>query len=164
MDKEIKNKAKNARRGAKGSLTRAINVTNELIEASRSKSEVKQVVEELRRAHEGLAMKREEFSMLLDDEEFEEAEKWMHVCASEYVAFTMRYHDYIKKIEEDKSKQNVSDSVVGESSAENNEESNDSQGSNNLIEQSTVSNENNHPSTMQNPDTTQSEFSQALYC
>ena len=74
----------------------------------------------------------------------------MQVCASEYVAFTMRYHDYIKKIDVDKSKQNVSDSVVGESSGENNEESNGSQGSNNMIEQSTVSNENNHPSTMQN--------------
>jgi hypothetical protein len=34
MDKEIKNKAKNARRGAKGALTRAMNVTNALIEAS----------------------------------------------------------------------------------------------------------------------------------
>ena len=76
----------------------------------------------------------------------------MQVCASEYVAFTMRYHDYIKKIDEDKSKQNVSDSVVGESSEENNEESNGSQGSNNMIGQSTVSNENNHPSTMQNPE------------
>jgi hypothetical protein len=60
----------------------------------------------------------------------------------------MRYHDYIKKIDEDKSKLNVSDSVVGESSEKNNEESNGSQGSNNLIEQSTVSNENNHPSTL----------------
>ncbi|CAB4001533.1 hypothetical protein AC249_AIPGENE2049 [Paramuricea clavata] len=38
----------------------------------------------------------------------------------------MRYHDYIKKINGDKSKQNVSDSVVGESSEENNEESNSS--------------------------------------
>ena len=100
-------------------------------------------------------MKHEEFTILLDDEEFEEAEKWMQDCTSEYVAFTMRYHDYIKKINGDKSKQNVSDSVVGESSEENNEDSNGSQGSNNLIEQSTVSNENNHPSTMQNPETIQ---------
>ena len=97
-------------------------------------------------------MKHEEFTILLDDEEFEEAEKWMQDCTSEYVAFTMRYHDYNKKINGDKSKQNVSDSVVGESSEENNEDSNGSQGSNNLIEQSTVSNENNHPSTMQNPE------------
>jgi hypothetical protein len=76
MDKEIKSKAKNARRGAKAALTRAMNVTNELIEASGSKSEVKQAFEELRRADEGLGMKHEEFTMLLDDEEFEEAEKW----------------------------------------------------------------------------------------
>jgi hypothetical protein len=33
--------------GAKGALTRAMNVTNELIEASRSKSEVKQAFEDL---------------------------------------------------------------------------------------------------------------------
>jgi hypothetical protein len=146
MDKEIKNKAKNARRGAKGALTRAMNVTNELIEANRSKSGVKQAFEELRRAHEGLVMKHEEFTILLDDEEFKEAEKWMQVRTSEYVAFSMRYHDYGKKINGNKSKKNVSDSVVGESSEENNEESNGSQGSNNLIEQSAVSNENNHPS------------------
>jgi hypothetical protein len=161
MDKEIKNKAKNARRGAKGALTRAMNVTNELIEASRSKSGVKQAFEELRRAHEGLVMKHEEFTILLDDEEFKEAEKWMQVRTSEYVAFSMRYHDYGKKINGNKSKKNVSDSVVGESSEENNEESNGSQGSNNLIEQSAVSNENNHPSTMQNPEMTQHSPSSA---
>jgi hypothetical protein len=146
MDKEIKSKAKNACHGAKGALTRAMNVTNELMEANRSKSGVKQAFEELRRAHEGLVMKHEEFTILLDDEEFKEAEKWMQVRTSEYVAFSMRYHDYGKKINGNKSKKNVSDSVVCESSEENNEESNGSQGSNNLIEQSAVSNENNHPS------------------
>ncbi|CAB3986359.1 Hypothetical predicted protein [Paramuricea clavata] len=143
MDKEMKNKARNARCGAKGALTRAMNVTNELIEASRSKSEVKQAFEELQWAHEGLVMKHEEFTMLLDDEVFEEAEKWM------------------QKIDEEKSKQNVSDSVIGESSEETNEESNGSQGSNNLIEQSTVFNENNHPSTMQNPEMIQYSQSSA---
>ena len=157
MDEDnSKNKAKNSRRGAKGALTRAINVTYELFKASRSKNEVKQAFEEIQRAHAGLVMKHEEFAMLLDDEEFEDAEKWKQVCTSEYTTCTLSYHDYMNEINGDKSKQNVSDSVVGESNEGNNEENNGSQGSNELIEQSAVSNENNHPSTLQNPEMVQS--------
>ena len=100
MDKADKDKAKNVRRGAKAALTRTINTAKELIGASRSKDEVKQAFVEIKKAYENLLAKHEEFTVSLDDEEFEEAEHWLQTCTSEYVAFSMICHDYTTEIHE----------------------------------------------------------------
>jgi hypothetical protein len=64
----------------------------------------------------------------------------------------MSCHDYINEVNGDKSKQNTSDIDVVETSAGNDEQNDHGEGSNEMIEQSAVSNESNHPNTIQNPD------------
>ncbi len=160
MENQGKDKAKNIRRGAKGSLTRAINATKELIGASRPENEVKQAFEAVKKAHEVLLTKHEEFAMLLEDDEFEEAEKWMQACTSEYIAFTMICHDYMNKMSDEIAK-NASDNVVNnELNAESGNESNVSDEGNEVveqpavevIEQSAVSDNENESNKDQNPE------------
>ena len=141
MDKADKDKAKNVRRGAKATLTRTINTAKELIGASRSKDEVKQAFVEIKKAYENLLAKHEEFTVSLDDEEFEEAEHWLQTCTSEYVAFSMICHDYTKEINEVLSN-NASNSIGNELSASNSN-SNVTEESDEHVEESNVSNDQN---------------------
>ena len=110
IEKAAQDKAKNVRRGANAALTRNINTAKELIGATRSKDEVKQALEEIRKAYENLLVKHEEFTVSLDDEEFEEAEHWLQTSTSECVAFSMICHDYTEEINEVLSK-NASNSI-----------------------------------------------------
>lgn len=110
------NKVKNVRRAAEGTLTRAITAAKELIDAQRSVNEVEQAFEEAKNAHEALAKKHEEFTMLLNGTEFEDAEIWMQACTSEYTTFSMIFYDFINA--------NTDESEKGddESSQENDDE------------------------------------------
>ena len=153
MDKADKDKAKNVRRGAKAALTRTINTAKELIGASRSKDEVKQAFVEIKKAYENLLVKHEEFTVSLDDEVFEEAEHWLQTCTSEYIAFSMICHDYTKEINEVLSN-NASNSIGNELSASNSN-SNVTEESDEHIEESNVSNDQNELNTVQSPEIVQ---------
>ena len=93
-------------------------------------NEVKQAFEEIKKAHEVLIKKHEEFTMLLNDMGFEEAEIWMQACRKEYTAFTVMFHDCVnankeenEKDDDDASQENDNESSVNEGNEEHNEPS-----------------------------------------
>jgi predicted lipid-binding transport protein (Tim44 family) len=92
MDKD---KVKNVRRAAKGTLTRAFSAYKELIDAQRPVVEVKEAFDVVKNAYNSLEVKHEEFTVLLDDTQYDEAEQWMQACNSEYMTFSMMYNDYL---------------------------------------------------------------------
>ena len=155
MDKSEKDKAKNVRRGAKGSLTRTINATKELIEAHRSKQEVNESFEGVKRAHKVLLTRHEEYAVLLDDEEFQEAEMWMQTCTSEYVACSIQCHDYVNMKNDDKGIDNHN-IVVNESSTVSDDASNVTEGSVELTKPSTSTQNESYPNETQSHKVTKS--------
>ena len=88
-------KAKNVRRAAKGTLSRAINVGKELIDAERPVCEVMEAINGVKEAYKSLEVKHEDFTMLLNDTEYNEAEEWMQACNREYMIFCMMSNDYV---------------------------------------------------------------------
>ena len=76
-------KAKNVRRAAKGTLSRAINVGKELIDAERPVCEVMEAINGVKEAYKSLEVKHEDFTMLLNDTEYNEAEEWMQAGTPE---------------------------------------------------------------------------------
>ena len=88
-------KAKNIRRAAKGCVTRAITTVNTLIEAKRPSEEVKDFLRSLTTSFEALAVKHEDYTMFLNDEEFTEAEVWMEGCTHEFNQCNMIAKDYM---------------------------------------------------------------------
>ena len=114
-------KAKNIQRAAKGSLTRVMQTTDILINAERPCEELRINLDDLTKFFEALLAKHEEYTILLDDEEFEEAEIWMQRCMEDYNECKMRANDYIReKTERDKLLQVNINKVVND-----NEEFND---------------------------------------
>jgi len=161
MDKAEKDKAKNVRRGAKGSLTRTMNATKVLIEARRSKGEVNEAFEEVKKAHKVLLTKHEEYAVLLDDEEFNDAEMWMQLCTSEYVACSIQCYDYVNEKDDDNETENVIEVVNNESSAPSDDgnTSNAAEGNIELPEQPTSNSNESNPT--QAPEQTTSTPSSA---
>ena len=98
-------KAKNVRRAVKGTLTRAINACKELIGSGRPINEVAKVFQSLKSAYKALEDKHDEFTMLLEDKDFDEAEEWMRACSYEYTSCCVMFNDYananVAKNEED---------------------------------------------------------------
>lgn len=89
-------KARNVRRAAKGSITRAIGTVRTLIEAKRPWEEIQSALDGLAKCFEALITKHEDYTLLLNDEEFEEAEVWMDECAREFNQCNMIGNDYIR--------------------------------------------------------------------
>ena len=87
-------KAKNVRRAAKGTLSRAINVGKELIEAKRPVDEVMEAFNAVKEGYKSLKVTHEDFPMTLNDTEYNEAEEWMQACNREYMTFSMSSNDY----------------------------------------------------------------------
>ena len=88
-------KVKNVRRAAKGTLTRAINACKELISSNRPVNEVTEVFQGLKGAYKALEGKHDEFTMLLDDKDFDETEEWMQACSREYTTCSIMFNDYV---------------------------------------------------------------------
>ena len=109
---EKKEKAKNVRRAAKGSLTRAINAVKLLMDAERSPLEVRTALKDVKEAHAALAGKHEEYTMFLNDEEYDEAEVWMEECTREYTKCIITVNDYKEENAEDKEEDAASVSTV----------------------------------------------------
>ncbi|XP_028413823.1 uncharacterized protein LOC114536670 [Dendronephthya gigantea] len=132
MERNEKDKAKNVRRSAKGSLTRVIKAAKEIIEANRSKDEVSEAFEDVKKVHKVLLTKHEEYAIMLSDEEFEESEAWMQACTSEYIACSILCHDYVNKKTDGNGTNIVNEEVQN---AENIDGVNVAEGSNGVIEQ-----------------------------
>ena len=92
---EGEERSKNVRRAAKGCVTRAIATVNTLIEAKRPGEEVRDALKSLKTSFEALAVKHEDYTMFLNDEEFTEAEVWMEDCTHEFNQCTMIAKDYV---------------------------------------------------------------------
>lgn len=108
-------KARNVRRAAKGSLTRAIGSVNEFIEAGRPWEEIQQSLANVVKAFTSLEEIHEEYTLLLNDEEFLEAEKWMDACVREYNQINITSNDYIKyQKEKEHTKDNVEVNVIND--------------------------------------------------
>ena len=89
-------KAKNVQRAAKGTLSRAINVGKELIDAKRTVGEVMEAYfNAVKEAYKSLEVKHEAFTMSLNDTEYNEAEEWMQACNREYMTFSMFSNHYV---------------------------------------------------------------------
>ena len=119
-------KVKNVRRAAKGTLTRAINACKELISSNRPVNEVTEVFQGLKGAYKALEGKHDEFTMLLDDKDFDEAEEWMQACSREYTSCSIMFNDYVNANVSKNEEHNVL-----EQSEVNNEEMNED-GENNV--------------------------------
>ena len=104
-------KAKNVRRAAKGSLTRAMGTVDVLIEAQRPIEEVLDALKSLTTCFESLMDKHEQYTILLDDEEFEEAEAWMDDCNREYNGCNMKANDYIRHVKQSEADKNTNGTV-----------------------------------------------------
>ena len=72
--KEQIERARNIRRVAKGKLTRCMISVNVLIEAERPVGDVKDALTELKEAYVALVIKHEDYTMFLNDEEYNDAE------------------------------------------------------------------------------------------
>ena len=88
-------KAINVRRAAKRTYTRSINGLKELMSQSRPVNEVTDVFQSLKNAYKALEVKHDEFTMLLDDKDFDEAEEWMQNCNSQYIHYSVLFNDYV---------------------------------------------------------------------
>ena len=91
-------KAKNIRRAAKGTTTRSIGTVRSLIELKRPWEEIKKALDNLSGSFEALIVKHEEYTLFLNDEEYEEAELWMEDCTREFNSCNMIGNDYIKEL------------------------------------------------------------------
>ncbi|CAB3985756.1 Hypothetical predicted protein, partial [Paramuricea clavata] len=111
MDKD---KVKNIRRAAKGTLTRAFIACKNLIDAPRPVVEVKEAFDVVKNAYNGLEVKHEEFTMVLDDAQYDEAEEWMQACNSEYMKFSMMYNDYLNANVAEKENDDVVNQAINE--------------------------------------------------
>ena len=110
-------KAKNVRRAAKGCVTRAITTVNTLIEAKRPGEEVRDALKSLTTSFEALAVKHEDYTMFLNDEEFTEAEVWMEDCTHEFNQCNMIAKDYVnddKQKNENNGSQGNGNMIAGE--------------------------------------------------
>ena len=87
-------KAKHIRRAAKGTLTRMFNAGNMLLEAKRPMQEVPEAFEEVKAAHTDLVVKREAYTMFLNDDDYTDAEACMNECTHDFISFSMLVNDY----------------------------------------------------------------------
>lgn len=154
-------KAKNVRRAAKGTLTRAINAIKELIDSNRPVNKVIELFQSFKSVYQALEAKHDEYTMLLDDKDFDKAEKWMQVCSREYASCSMMFNDYVKVSVAKNYENNVleEDEVVDEENNENSEiEENENHGHQSPEEESVESMEKVGVSNTTESKTTSSPF------
>ena len=94
MADEVKKSLKLKRRGAKARVTRFANGLQMLLDANREKSEVQGEYDRVQQAYEELQKAHEEYAMTVDDDVFDEEEKWMSDCQSEFSKLKMAFHDH----------------------------------------------------------------------
>ena len=84
METELK-EAKKIRRNAKAALTRCGKKLTGLLEVERPESEVRDALNEVKEAYSNLVTKHEEYTKMIDDQQFEEAENWMSECQENFL-------------------------------------------------------------------------------
>ena len=82
----------------------------------------------VKEAYKSLEVKHEDFTMLLNDTEYNEAEEWMQACNCKYMIFCMLSNDYVNanvaKNDVDVSNQTNGDANVEVNVDSDNEEAN----------------------------------------
>ena len=78
-----------------------------LISAKHPSAEVLKGLQEVKTAHHDLAKKHEEYTMYLNDEDYEEAEEWMANCTDQYTRFAIEVNNYIECLKGEKEKGHV---------------------------------------------------------
>ena len=106
QENKDKEKARNVRRAAKGALTRAINTGKIMLNAKRLATEMYATVKQVKDTYDNLGNKHDDYTMFLDNTEYDEAEKWMEQCTREYTEFMITVNEY-EKIEALPGPQNV---------------------------------------------------------
>ena len=102
----MEEKAKNARRAAKSSLTRTMNAVSMLMNAKRPANEIQQGFVEAKNAHSELVIKHKEYTIFLNDESKEEAESSMMDCTENYTRFAIEVTECLRCLEKEKKKNN----------------------------------------------------------
>ena len=95
--KEQKEKAKNVRRAAKGKLTRTISTYSVLLDAQRPIEEIEVVFKEAKAVYTALVTQHEEYTMFLNDEDYNEAEIRLNESTNEYTRMSIVVSDYVKE-------------------------------------------------------------------
>ena len=107
MSEKEMEKAKNIRRAAKSTFTRTVNAVYTLISAKRPSAEVLKGFQDAKTTHHDLASKHEEYTMYLNDEDYEMAEEWMADCTDKYTRFAIEVNNYIECLKKETEKENA---------------------------------------------------------
>ena len=99
MTEEALKEAKKIRRNAKAALTRCGNWLCNIVEVKRPTSEVSEALQNVEKAYNDLVIKHEEYTTLIDDDtDFDEAERWMEDCQGSFMTYLMRGKEYLEKL------------------------------------------------------------------
>lgn len=97
MSEEAMDEAKRKRRTAKAALTRRGNTLRKKLKEGRPEDEIIEAFHDMKAAFENLVVKHEEYTQLiLDDEAFEQEEKWLEECEDFYLEMEIGAKDYAK--------------------------------------------------------------------
>ena len=67
-----------------------------MLKAGKQLLDAKRPPKEVKTAFADLSAKHEEYTMLLNDEKYDEAGSWMEDCTTDYTRFSMVVNDYAK--------------------------------------------------------------------
>lgn len=84
-------------KGANGKFTRSVKTVNVLRYAERPIQEIQEALKERKDAYKALVAKHDDYTMFLNDEEFDDAEAWLNECSCEYTELCIAIKDYVNK-------------------------------------------------------------------
>ena len=58
---------------------------------------IQEALEETKDAYKALVAKHDDYTMFLNDEEYDDAEVWLNECSSEYTELCIAVNDYVNK-------------------------------------------------------------------
>ena len=70
---------------------------NALRDAERPIQEIQEALEETKDSYKALVAKHGDYTMFLNDEEYDDAETWLNKCSSEYTELCIAVKDYVNK-------------------------------------------------------------------
>ena len=70
---------------------------NVLHYAERPIQEIQEALKKTKDTYKALVAKHDDYTMFLNDEEFDDAEAWLNKCTSEYTELCIAVNDYVNK-------------------------------------------------------------------
>ena len=111
MEEDVK-RTKTSRRTAKSAFTRAGKTVTHAIEGKRPPEEVRDALNKFKITYESLVCKHEEYAELIDDELYEEEERWIGECQETFLNIDMNARMFIES--EEQSVSSETSNVKGE--------------------------------------------------